>query len=220
MASKMFTFEDKVILCDFSGDKISIKQVDEKNEATRIKCTAEPLIPSAGMFYFNDTEFRQYYVWYNKEGHHKDPAPGGKKGVEVLIKYNDTGEAIAQKTKQAINSHKEMSVSFQAEVDKDVLVIMNKYPGDVPPPSDFNSGFSIDVIQKGQYTTDLYTGHLWKDCAEIKDFVLHKDGSAEVFYAKRRLYLERLNSLDRFERQREHYVDVYKTIPKEWITFI
>lgn len=215
-SGKIVKFEDKVILCDMSDGFLAINQVTPKKEVTEIHCNPADSLPSASMFFINDNEYIQYYVWYNKDNIQKDPNPGGKIGLEVVINTGDTAETIAQKTASVISN----SPSFDAVQNGSKVLVECKTPGTVYPPKDFNTGYYIEVKTKGRYTTSLYSGRPFRDCGHIKDFNLFQDGSAELFYTRVKTYTDRTNYVQRFDVHKEFYDDVYVTLPEGWLKFL
>lgn len=216
MGAKIFKFDTKTILCEFSGQYVAVNQVMPTSEVTKVVCTGADLIPGAAMFFFNDVEFRQYYVWYNRDDMHKDPCPGGKQGYEVKINSSDTATQIAQKTSIVIDA----IIGFTSSYSGDTVTITCDEAGDVYPAEDYNTGFYIYVNTKGCYTVSLYNGRLWKDCQEIKDVILKEDGSAEIFYTMAKTYTSKMNKNKRFDVHQEFFMDDFRVIPADWITYL
>lgn len=216
MSAKIFKFDSKVVLCEFSGEYVGINQVDPKQEIFTVICKPASLIPGSAMFFFNDTEFMQFYVWYNRNNSHKDPKPGGKTGVEVKTDAADTADVVATKTADAING----IVGFSATSTGEQVTVTVDEVGDVYSCEDYNTGFVVEITQVGRYTTNLYHGRLWPDCKEIKDMQLYDDGSADVFFNMTKTYVNQLNLNERFDISKEFYIDNYREIPAGWITYI
>lgn len=216
MGAKTFKFGESVVLCEFSGEYIGINQVDPRQEVIKVICKPADAIPGSAMFFFNDTEFSQYYVWYNRGESHKDPKPGGKTGVEVKTQMSDDAVTIATKTAAAIDN----IIGFSASAENNIVTITLDEVGDVYPPEDYNTGFQLVIEEKGRYTTNLYHGRLWPDCKEIKDVTLHADGSAEIFFNMSKTYVNKMNLNKRFDINKEYYIDNYRTIDADWITYI
>lgn len=222
MASKIFKLQvgspavEKIVLCDFSGEYLGINQVNPKQEIIKVECRPASYLSGSGMFFINCTEFLQYYVWYNKENNNKDPMPGGKTGIEVKLLVDDTDLIVATKTAQAIDAVE----GFSAVANSNIVTITVDAFGDVYPAADYNTKFKLVIDQKGQYTTSLFTGKLWPDCKEIKDVILHEDGSAEIFFTLVKTHINKMNLNKRFDINKEFFIPNYRKIPAGWLSYI
>jgi hypothetical protein len=71
-------------------------------QLTTVLTVAGSSVPAGSYFTLNSTT-TEYYVWYKVSGAGTDPAPSGKKGIQVDILTDDTAAQVASKTQAAIN---------------------------------------------------------------------------------------------------------------------
>jgi hypothetical protein len=117
----------------------------------------DPVSLNNKYFYINSaTNAIQYYVWYNVNGTGVNPAISGKTGVMVAISTGSTAQAVAQATKNALDTTGE----FITNIDSDTLLITNKLIGVTDLAQDVNTGFLFFVQKEGRGRDLLVTLNL------------------------------------------------------------
>lgn len=105
-------------------------------------------------FYINSAQnANQYYVWYNVDGLGVNPLIAGKTGIMVSISSGSSAETVANSTKTALDSVDK----FVTNVNKDVLLIVNKLIGQTALSSEVNTGFLIITPVLGEGRVLLVT---------------------------------------------------------------
>jgi hypothetical protein len=88
----------------------------------------------------------EYYVWYVVSGVGTDPAPANMTGIQVNINTNDSANAVALKTSNAINIY---SFDFSSTTSTNNIVITNANEGIANDPTPGTSGFTTTVLTHG-----------------------------------------------------------------------
>lgn len=101
----------------------------------------------------------EYYVWYKTSGGtSSDPLVAGRTGIEVFINTNDTADAVASKTANAIIVA--ASADFTPIVAADVITITNNNEGISDTAEPATSGFTVTTTTAGNGAQqNRQTGH-------------------------------------------------------------
>lgn len=101
------------------------------------------LINSAG-------DVNQYYVWFNVNGGHSDPAPGGLTGKMIAILSGDTATTVAAKTVAILN----VATGLTATSTADVVTVTTTGFLESTAASNVNmpSPFTVNLVQSGRRT--------------------------------------------------------------------
>lgn len=124
-------------------------------EITDIKVGSAATISSNQMFFIDSSgDWREYYVWFNKDGTGVDPMPAGKNAsVEVDVSTGDTAVQVAQALQNALNltSNNDFIAVQRANPNDDTVRVTNRSAGIAADAVNFNLGapFAITVIQQG-----------------------------------------------------------------------
>lgn len=112
-------------------------------------------ISSNQYFYISSSgDFRQYYVWFNKDGTGVDPAPlASAIGIEVAISTGDTAADVAAAVETELNNtyYGDFEAVQLSSPDDDTVEVTNSSAGACADPINFDVGapFSILVTQQG-----------------------------------------------------------------------
>lgn len=124
-------------------------------EITNFKVGDASTITSNQTFFINSSgNWREYYVWFNKDGTGVDPAPAGKDaGIEVVIATGNTAVQVATALRNALNATDalDFKASQLANPNDDTVHVINRSAGATVDAVNFDMGapFTITVTQQG-----------------------------------------------------------------------
>ncbi|MBK9190734.1 MAG: carboxypeptidase regulatory-like domain-containing protein [Crocinitomicaceae bacterium] len=121
------------------------------NEKTEIICSPGSQVEHGDFFILNAPDGNElFYVWYNNptwisDG---DPALSGRTGIVVWFNYSESNTNIATNTADAITNV--AGLSFDVEVQNDILILTNKASGNVADANNMSSPFEINIADQGE----------------------------------------------------------------------
>lgn len=124
-------------------------------EITDLKFGAASTILNNQYFFINSSgDWREYYVWFNKDGAGVDPAPAGKDSkIQVAITTGMTASQVAAAVASAMNAttEKDFTAVQRAVPNDDTVRVTNNSAGTCVNAINFNVGapFAVTLIQNG-----------------------------------------------------------------------
>lgn len=115
-------------------------------EITSITTVADISNSLNGKYFLLDSTTTKYYVWFST-GSGVDPAISGRTGIKVNIATNDTAVTVATRLRDKISTFLD---SFICNRITNIVQITNFKTGVTPDAVDFNTAFSIVIVQQGR----------------------------------------------------------------------
>ena len=134
-----------------SGFTVTTTQqgVDPVEEITSVEAVSDTGLYLNNKYFLISSPTVGYYVWYNVNATGVDPAVAGRTPIEVALDINDNAEAVATKTKTAIDL---VAGVFTTTRVGSVLTIENQVVGAVTDSGTGTSTFSVVKNQEGANT--------------------------------------------------------------------